>query len=194
MKPRIVVLASGSGSNFQSIINSINASFIDAKIVRLIASRDGIGAIDRAIKADIPFKVINKKHFDTSERFESSLLQELVDAQPDLIVLAGYLVQVPVQVIKTFEGKIINIHPSLLPAYGGKGFYGSNVHTAVIQDRQKESGCTVHVVTEEYDKGPILAQSRVPVFEDDTPESLAARVLAKEHEVLPQTIKQLLNQ
>lgn len=194
MKPRIVVLASGSGSNFQSIINSINAGFIDATIVRLIASRDGIGAIERASTAGIPFTVINKRNFDSNDSFESSLLQELIEARPDLIVLAGYLVQIPVRVIRNFEGKIINIHPSLLPAYGGKGFYGSKVHAAVIQDKQKESGCTVHLVTEEYDEGPILAQSSVPVLDDDTPESLAARVLKKEHEILPQIIKQLLNQ
>ncbi len=194
MKPRIVVLASGSGSNFQSIINSINAKIIDASIVRLIASRDGIGAIDKAIKAGIPFAVINKKTFDSTEHFESVLLRELTDAQPDLIVLAGYLVQVPVPIIRAFEGKIINIHPSLLPAYGGKGYYGLKVHSAVIQDKQKESGCTVHMVTEEYDEGPILAQSKVPVLDEDTPESLAARVLAKEHEILPITIKHLLNQ
>ncbi|HAC16729.1 MAG TPA: phosphoribosylglycinamide formyltransferase [Bacteroidetes bacterium] len=192
MKPKLVVLASGSGSNFQSIIDAINLNQIDAQIVRLIASRNDIGAIEKSIKANIPFSVIRKQSFPNPEQFETTLLNELMQCDPDLIVLAGYLNQIPDQVIKIFQNKIINIHPSLLPLYGGKGFYGIKVHQAVIADQKNESGCTVHWVTSNYDEGPIIAQSRIPVDSKDTAESLASKVLKLEHQLLPKVIKDIL--
>ena len=192
MKPRIVVLASGSGSNFQSIIDAINRNQIDARIVRLIASRNDIGALERAKTANIPFSVIRKQSFPSPEEFESALLNEITQSNPDLIVLAGYLNQIPDKVIKQFQDRIINIHPSLLPQYGGKGFYGIKVHQAVIADQKTESGCTVHWVTSNYDEGPIIAQSRVQVEKNDTAETLASKVLKQEHQLLPKVIKEIL--
>lgn len=192
MKARIVVLASGSGSNFQAVLNAIDRGEVDAEVVRLIASRPAIGAIEKAENANIPSVVVQRKHFDSPESYENALLDELSSAKPDLIVLAGFLVQIPVLIIRAFENKIINIHPSLLPDFGGKGFYGIKVHEAVIKAGKRESGCTVHMVTENYDEGPILAQSKVPVLPSDTAESLAKRVLDAEHKLLPKTIQTIL--
>lgn len=193
MTPKIAVFASGSGSNFQAIIDAIASGNLDAQICGLIASKNNIGAIDKATKASIPHEVIRKADF-SDEGFAGCLLDILKKWQPDLVVLAGYLVKVPELVIKTYPGKIINIHPSLLPDYGGKGFYGLNVHQAVINDNRTESGCTVHIVTEQFDEGPILAQRKVSVLENDTPESLAARILIEEHQLLPETIRKILTQ
>ena len=192
MKARIVVLASGSGSNFQAILQAIDRGEVDAEVVRLIASRPSIGAIEKAASAGISSSVVQRRQFASVEDFEKTLSDEISALKPDLIVLAGYLVQVPVAVIRAFENKIINIHPSLLPDFGGKGYYGIKVHEAVIEAGRTESGCTVHLVTENYDEGPVLAQSRVPVLPNDTPESLAARVLTEEHKLLPKTIQSIL--
>lgn len=189
MKKRIVVLASGSGSNFQSIIDSIKSGFLGAEVARLIVNRDNIGAIVRAQKEGIPVDIITQNPLID---FDKRLLKSLDNANPDLIVLAGFLVKLPHLVIDSYRGKIINIHPSLLPKYGGKGFYGMKVHNAVIADQQIISGCTIHLVTEEFDEGPILAQRTVPVHENDTAEELAKRVLLAEHQLLPETIKYLL--
>lgn len=187
-----MVLASGSGSNLQALIDATISGKLDANITGFIASKPGIGAISRAEKAGIPSCVINRTSFETENEFANSLLTAFRDLRADYIILAGYLIKIPVNVIQKWESRIINIHPSLLPDYGGKGFYGLNVHRAVIRDKQKLSGCTVHIVNEEFDKGPILAQSTVSVLENDTPESLAARVLEQEHILLPQTIQQLI--
>lgn len=112
----------------------------------------------------------------------------------DLIVLAGYLLKIPEQIIREYRKRIINIHPSLLPKYGGKGFYGKRVHRAVLKSGDSETGCTVHYVSEEYDEGPIIAQTRVPVRESDDPDTLAARVLEQEHKLLPAVIATLVKQ
>jgi phosphoribosylglycinamide formyltransferase-1 len=189
LKNKIVVLASGSGTNFQSIIDSIESGYLDAEVTRLIVNKENIGAIERAKKFGIQVDVIPQKSIRSESDFDVRLLHSIKNSDPDLIVLAGFLIKIPEIVIKEFKGKIINIHPSLLPKYGGKGFYGMNVHRAVISDRQTTSGCTVHVVTEEFDEGPILAQRTVPVFENDTPEELAKRILKEEHQLLPKTIK-----
>ncbi len=180
MIPRIAVFASGSGSNFQAILDAISSGSLVATVCALVASKPGIGAIVKAEKANIPvFIGDTQKAIDLTE--------------PDLIVLAGYLKQVPIEIIAPFEGRIVNIHPALLPKYGGHGMYGRHVHEAVLKAGETESGCTVHQVTEKYDEGPILAQSKVPVLPTDTPESLAARVLEQEHILYPSTIQQLLH-
>lgn len=192
MKPSIVVLASGSGSNFQAILNAIDQGEVNARVVRLVASRPGIGAISKAESAGITTSVVQKSSFGSSQEFETALLDTIQSAKPDLIVLAGYLVQIPVAVIKAYSGRIINIHPSLLPDFGGKGYYGLKVHEAVVNSGRTVSGCTVHLVTENYDEGPILAQSTVSVDPTDTAETLAAKVLEQEHKLLPKTIQSLL--
>lgn len=187
----IVVFASGSGSNFQAIIDSIGKGEIKAQISGLIASRPGIGAIDRAISHNIPHYVLSDEGSDTS--FSEVLISKLNEWNPDLIVLAGFLKKVPDEVIEAYRNKIINIHPSLLPKFGGKGFYGMNVHKAVVDAGETESGCTVHFVNEHYDKGDIIRQKSVTVSDDDTPETLAQKVLKEEHKLLPNVIAEILN-
>lgn len=185
----IVVFASGSGTNFQSIIDAVQRGELSARISGLIANKAGIGAIERAEKHDIPVTVINPEDPGSDEGFEKDLLKQLEAWNTDLIVLAGYLKKIPASVINRYSNRILNIHPSLLPKYGGKGFYGSNVHEAVLAAGETESGCTVHIVTEEFDEGPVLAQTKVPVLKGDTPEDLAKRILKEEHKLYPETIQ-----
>lgn len=188
-----MVLASGSGSNFQAILNAIDSGSLDAYVSRLIVSKSGIGATTIAQKAGIPVSPLSARICGSPGEFEKQLTSALVDENPALIVLAGWLIKIPVGVIQRFEGKIINIHPSLLPDYGGQGFYGIRVHQAVISDRRTISGCSIHLVTEEFDEGPVIARKQVPVYETDTAETLAARVLEQEHQLLPATIQKLLH-
>lgn len=186
----LVVLASGTGSNFQAIIDSVGRGDIQANISGLIASRPGIGAIEKAKSNQIPVYVLPSSD---ESAYEQALLTKLNEWHPDLIVLAGYLKKIPARVIDRYRDKIINIHPSLLPKFGGKGFYGTRVHKAVIEAGESRSGCTVHFVNEYYDKGDIIRQIEVPVFENDTPERLAKRVLEKEHQLLPAVIAEIIN-
>ena len=184
----LVVFASGSGSNFQSIIDAVSDGKLNARITGLIANKYNIGAISKAEAHDIPVRVLSDIDFDLYSDYEKVLLTQLRSWKADLIILAGYLRKIPGSLIKEYEDKILNIHPSLLPKYGGKGFYGIKVHKAVIEAGDMESGCTIHIVSEEYDKGPILAQQKVSVSPDDTPEDLAARVLEQEHLLYPKII------
>lgn len=188
---KIVFFASGSGTNFQSVIDAIDSGQIDAEITGLITNKSQIGAIRRAEKHSIPVRVINQ---ESASEYTEELLEALSDFSPDLIVLAGYLKKIPEEVIDRYSGKIINIHPSLLPKYGGKGFFGMNVHRAVIEGGERYSGCTVHYVDDIYDNGSIITQQTVSVEPDDTPESLARKILKEEHDLLPKTIKKLLTQ
>lgn len=186
----LVFFASGSGTNFQSVIDAIESGQIEAQITGLVTNRPEAGAIKRAQKHGIPTFVIDSNASD----FEQKLLDLLSELNPDLIVLAGYLKKIPTVIINTYSGRIINIHPSLLPKYGGKGYYGMNVHRAVIENEEDVSGCTVHFVDEIYDNGQIIKQIEVPVSSTDTPESLAEKILRREHELLPNTIHKLLTQ
>lgn len=184
----LVFFASGSGTNFQSVIDAVESGHLKTRITGLITNRSDAGAIERAKTHHIPTYVIDPGSPDS----ESHLLELLSTLDPDLIVLAGYLKKIPTQVIKDYSGRIINIHPSLLPKYGGKGYYGMNVHRAVIENHEKVSGCTVHFVDEIYDNGQIIEQTEVPVDQNDTPESLAKKILQHEHKLLPKTIQKLL--
>lgn len=188
----IVVFASGSGTNFQALIDAVESGEIDARIRGLLASKPGIGALDRARKHDIDTRVLAPADFESAGTYVRRMLEILGEWDPDLIVLAGYMLKVPPPVIERYPRKIINIHPALLPKYGGKGYFGINVHKAVLEGGETESGCTVHYVTEEYDAGPIIAQTKVPVRESDDPETLAERVLEQEHRLLPDVVAQLL--
>ena len=191
---KVVVFASGSGTNFQAIIDAIDQKSIQAEIAGLITNNPDAISIDRARKNGIPVKILRSVDYDDYQAYTIDLLNQLDAWKPDLIVLAGYLKKIPIQIIRRYENRIINIHPALLPKYGGKGFYGIKVHRAVIAAGEKESGCTVHIVTEEYDRGPILGQIKVPVEKDDSPETLQQRILIQEHRLLPQVINQLLTQ
>lgn len=190
---KIVVFASGSGSNFQAIIDAINTGQIRAEISGLIAGKPGIKAIERANDAGIPVAIFQPSAFPSVSEFSDALLKQLREWNPQLIVLAGFLQKIPADVIHEYAGSIINIHPALLPQFGGKGFYGLAVHKAVLEAGEEKSGCTIHLVTENYDEGPFLDRAEVDVLPDDTPESLAARVLEQEHRLLPEVIAKIIN-
>jgi formyltetrahydrofolate-dependent phosphoribosylglycinamide formyltransferase len=185
---RVAVLASGSGSNFQAILDTLHHQpESPVKVVTLVASRPGIRAIDRATSAGVP-SVVLPAPTKGREAAADRLGEALAEARADLIVLAGYLRLIPEEIVRAHWGRMINIHPALLPAFGGEGMYGGRVHEAVIDRGARISGVTVHFVDEAYDRGPIIGQWPVPVFEADTPEALAARVLRVEHVILPAVV------
>jgi len=185
MPSRLAVLASGRGSNLQAIVDHFDnlARERIAKVVLVASNRADSPALIRAATASIDIA-----DFDAADD-GAQLLALLRQFRVDLVVLAGYLKRIPSKVIREYAGRIINIHPALLPAFGGAGMYGARVHEAVIASGAKETGVTVHLVDDDYDRGPIVAQWRVPVEKSDTAESLAARVLNVEHIVYPRTIE-----
>ena len=184
------MFASGGGTDFQSVIDA-NEKEKFCEIAYLIASKDGIGAIDRAKKHGIKTAVFAKKDYPDLEKLYDELTYLLNLNRVDYIVLAGWLKIIPESFIKAFEDRIINIHPSLIPAFCGAGMYGLTVHKAVLEYGAKVSGCTVHFVNEIPDGGAIIAQTAVEVKDGDTPESLQSRILEKEHELLPYCVKKL---
>jgi phosphoribosylglycinamide formyltransferase-1 len=185
MPSRLAVLASGRGSNLQAIIEHFDnlARERVAKVSLVASNRADSPALIRAATASIDIA-----NFDANDD-GSELLALLRKFRIDLVVLAGYLKRIPSKVIREYAGRIINIHPALLPAFGGEGMYGARVHEAVIASGVEETGVTVHLVDDEYDRGPIIAQWRVPVDKSDTAESLAARVLNIEHVVYPRVVE-----
>ena len=186
---KIGVLVSGGGTNFQAIIDGVESGEIpDSKIVKLISSNPKAYAIERAKKHNIDSKVIDKTSYNDNLERTKAIISELKEAKVDLIVLAGYMQVLGADIIKEFQGRIINIHPSLIPKYSGKGFYGKHVHEAVIAAGEKESGATVHFVDEGVDTGEIIIQKKVPVLKEDQSDSLAKRVLEVEHEILVKAI------
>ncbi len=187
---RIAVFASGGGTDFQSVIDA-NEKEKFCEIAYLIASKEGIGAIDRAQKHGIATAVFSKRDYPDTDVLYAELTYLLNFNRIDYIVLAGWLKIIPDSFIKTFKDRIINIHPSLIPAFCGAGFYGLKVHKAVIEYGAKVSGCTVHFVNEIPDGGAIIAQTAVNVEDSDTPESLQARILQEEHKLLPYCVKKL---
>ena len=193
-KKQITVFASGSGSNFKALHQSALKNEIPARITALVTDNADAGALAYARSHRIRNYLLSPSDFPDSESLTLRLEEILKIEAPDLITLAGYLKKIPQRIAGRYYGKIINIHPSLLPKYGGKGCYGMRVHRAVIDNGEKESGCTIHYVTKEYDKGPIIAQSRVPVNSDDTPESLAKKVQQQEHLLYPDVVRRLLSE
>ncbi len=187
---RIAVFASGGGTDFQSVIDANQGEHF-CEISALVASKEGIGAIERAKKHGIKAYVFAKKDYLDLETLYAELTALLNKLQIDYIVLAGWLKIIPQSFIKTFADRIINIHPSLIPAFCGAGYYGLKVHRAVLEYGAKISGCTVHFVNEVPDGGAIIAQTAVKVEDGDTPETLQARILAEEHKLLPYCVKKL---
>ena len=190
-KKRIAVLVSGGGSNLQSIIDNIEQGNLNCEISYVIADRECYG-LERAEKHGIKNVLLDRKVLKEKLSDEISSVLENDDEKTDYIVLAGYLSILSPEFIKKWSRKIINIHPSLLPKFGGKGMYGMNVHRAVIEAKETESGCTIHFVDTGVDTGEIILQIKVPVLTDDTPEVLQKRVLEKEHVLLIEGIKKLL--
>ena len=179
---RVAVLVSGGGTNLQALLDALHDSPL-ARVARVISSRADAGALARARRASVPTAVLR----DPSDPAE--LLAALGDAQ--LVVLAGYLKLVPAAVVSRFRGRMINIHPALLPDFGGPGMYGQHVHEAVLASGATESGATVHIVDEVFDRGKIIAQEKVRIEPGDTPDTLAARVLEAEHRLLTRVVLEL---
>ncbi|MHB0939148.1 MAG: phosphoribosylglycinamide formyltransferase [Armatimonadota bacterium] len=186
---RIGVLASGGGSNMQAVMDAINAGRINGRIVLVIGDRPTAFALERARGAGIETAVISPKNFPTRVEFSQALADRLREAEVGLVVLAGFMFITTAELTDAFAGRMINIHPALIPAFCGKGFYGHHVHEAVLAYGVKVSGCTVHFVELDADAGPIILQRVVPVQEDDTPETLAARVLVEEHKAMPEAVR-----
>jgi formyltetrahydrofolate-dependent phosphoribosylglycinamide formyltransferase len=189
---RAAVFASGSGSNFQALVEAErgDGAVHPWRTTLLVSDREGAGALERARELGVPSRVIpvSKR---PSEEVSAETLGALDDAGVEVIFLAGYLRLVPAKVVERYHHRILNIHPALLPAFGGKGMWGRHVHEAVLEAGCRVSGPTVHLVDEVYDRGVILAQWPVPVLEGDTPESLAARVLETEHRLYPRAAAHL---
>jgi phosphoribosylglycinamide formyltransferase-1 len=183
---RIAVLVSGGGSNLGAIIESIEKGVLNCSIEAVISDKDSAYALTRAREKNIPAFVVSKKEFGAES---SNRILELIKGKVDLIVLAGYLSILNGEILRQFKNKIINIHPSLIPAFSGAGMYGIKVHEAVIKKGVRYSGCTVHFVNEEVDGGEILLQEAVQVLQEDDAATLQKRVLEKEHEILPKAIK-----
>jgi phosphoribosylglycinamide formyltransferase-1 len=181
----LAVFASGRGSNFQAILRAIDDGSLPVRVPLVLSNRSDAGVLDIARTRNIPAIHCSQNMFATEDAFAAQMLALLREHRCEAIALAGYMKKIPRAVIEEFRRKILNIHPALLPSFGGAGMYGHFVHEAVIASGAKISGATVHVVDEEYDRGPILIQRTVPVTIDDTPETLAARVLSVEHEIYP---------
>ncbi|MBO4457727.1 MAG: phosphoribosylglycinamide formyltransferase [Butyrivibrio sp.] len=192
---KIAVMVSGGGTNLQAIIDGIaNGSITNTEISLVYSNNPNAYAIERAKKAGIPYAVKSPKEFGSREEFNEALLKILQDAEPDLIVLAGCLVVIPECVVKAFPNKIINIHPSLIPAFCGTGFYGLKVHEKVLERGVRVSGATVHFVDEGTDTGPIILQKPVMIRQDDTPEVLQKRIMEQaEWKIMPMAIDLIAN-
>jgi len=186
---KIAVFVSGGGTNFIAIHRQIIQGNILGKIVMVFSNNPNCGAIKFAEENSIPIFIINAARYPNAHTRDEFLLETCLKAEIDLICLAGFMKMLPQNIVKQYEYRILNIHPGLLPEFGGKGFYGTRVHEAVINTGKRESGATVHFVDEIYDHGPIILQKKVKVMETDTPESLAARVLKLEHELFPEVVK-----
>ena len=189
---RLAVLASGGGSNLQALIDRFHRdpATASARVELVVGSRAGIGALARAEREGVPHTALDAREIG-ADAFRDRLLDALDEHAIDLVVLAGWLTLLPAEVVARYTGRMINVHPALLPAFGGHGMYGMRVHRAVLAAGVRVSGATVHLVDERYDEGAILAQWPVPVLPDDTAETLAARVLAVEHRILPLTVAAL---
>ncbi len=187
---KIAVLVSGGGTNLQAIIDRIaDGTVQNARIVRVISNNPGVYALERAAKAGIPAEVLSPKAYATREEFHDALLAALKESDADLVVLAGFLVAIPLQVVRAYAGRIINIHPALIPSFCGKGYYGLRVHEAVLARGVKVTGATVHFVDEDLDHGQIILQKAVDIPDGITPQALQKKVMEEaEWVILPKAI------
>jgi len=188
-KLNLAVLTSGGGTNLQAVIDAIEKGELSAEIKIVISNNSKAFALERARKHNIQALHLSHKQFTTSEEFDEKLLSVLKEKQIDMILLAGYMKILSPTIIRAYRNRILNIHPALLPHFGGPGMYGIHVHEAVIKSGVKISGVTVHIVDEVYDHGAIVMQKAVEVKDDDTPETLAERVLKVEHQTYKEAIQ-----
>ena len=189
----IAVFASHSGSDLQAIVDGCKSNKINARVAAVISNNGDSMALQRAQNEHIPAFHLSIKQFENENQLAEKILEALAEYHIDIIFLAGYMRLLHASVLEKYHNRIFNIHPALLPKFGGKGMYGIHVHTAVINAREKETGVTIHRVNAEYDSGEIVAQTTVPVLESDSPETLAARVLEKEHTFLVDVISDIVN-
>ncbi len=191
MKLRLGFLASHGGSNVQAILDACREGRLDAEACVVISNNSDAQVLDRAMAARVPaFHLSSHIHPDQA-RLDEAILATLEKHRVNLIVLAGYMKKLGPKTLARYRGRVLNMHPALLPKFGGQGMYGHHVHDAVLAAGEKESGATVHLADEEYDRGRILAQKKVPVMADDTSESLAARVLVVEHQLYAETLQRI---
>ncbi|MCH7955534.1 MAG: phosphoribosylglycinamide formyltransferase [Candidatus Marinimicrobia bacterium] len=186
---RIAIFASGSGSNAEAIIRASREGRLSSEVGLVISNNVNAGVLKRAKALEVNNSVIDPRSFESEELYITSLFSTLDEHEIDFIALAGYLKLVQPELIDKYRNRITNIHPALLPSFGGKGFYGMKVHEAVIEAGCKVSGVTIHLVNEKYDRGAIIAQRTLRVLDDDSPESLAERVLKIEHEIYPEALQ-----
>lgn len=186
----IAVLVSGGGTNLQALIDAQNrGEIINGRITCVISSKPGVYALERAEKANIPSAVIARSEYPDIRSYTAAITKELLNRKADLVVYAGFMTILDEQIVKAFPGKMMNVHPALIPSFCGKGFYGLHVHEAALEKGVKLTGATVHFVTEECDGGPIILQKVVPVLNGDTPESLQKRVMQEcEWKILPEAV------
>ncbi|GBD35894.1 Phosphoribosylglycinamide formyltransferase [bacterium HR36] len=184
---RLVVLISGTGTTLQNLVERIRQRKLPAEIRLVISSKPEVLGVEKARRAGLAVEIIERRAAASVEAFSQAIFDRCREVEADLVCMAGFLhlVRIP----NDFQNRVMNIHPALLPAFGGKGYYGLRVHQAVLEYGCKVSGCTVHFADNEYDHGPIIVQRVVPVLDDDTPESLAARVFAEECEAYPEAIR-----
>lgn len=187
LKPRIAVLVSGSGTNLAALIKAQKSGVLKSgEIALVISTKPGVGAIEHTKEANIPFAVVDRAKYPSSEAFEAEILRLLLENRIDLIILAGFMQILSADFVAHYHDRIINVHPSLIPAYCGKGFYGRKVHEAVLAAGERTTGATVHMVNEIPDGGQILMQKTVAVLPSDTPEILQKRVMEEaEWQLLP---------
>ncbi len=181
------VLASGGGTNLQTIIDNCQKGAIDAEVGVVISNNSSSGALERARKHGIPALHISRIKLDSDDEVDETILHALADHNVDLVALAGYMKRIGTKVLGAYRNRILNIHPALLPSFGG--MYGRRVHEEVVESGVKVSGVTVHIVDQEYDHGPIVAQRPVPVLDDDSPDDLGERVLNEEHKLYSKVIQ-----
>ena len=188
-KKNIVIFASGNGSNFVNIYECINSGSINANLVLLISNNPKCGAVEFAKNNCIDFKIINDFRYPLEKNKNKEYELVLDCYKTDLILLAGFMKKIPQNIVNIYKNRIMNIHPSLLPDYGGESYYGMRVHNAVINANEKFSGATVHIVDNEYDKGPIIIQEKLSITKFDTAETLSKKVLKIEHAIYPRAVK-----
>jgi formyltetrahydrofolate-dependent phosphoribosylglycinamide formyltransferase len=183
----LVVLISGGGTTLRNLIEQIASGTLDAKILHVISSNADARGVEIAALAGIPTTIIEMQDYPSIDEFSHAIFAICREEETDLVAMGGFLklIRIPAD----FQGRVVNIHPALLPQFGGAGFYGRHVHAAVLASGAKESGCTVHFVDDQYDHGPVILQKRVPVIPGDTPETLAARVFAAECEAYPEALR-----
>jgi len=183
---KIVIFASGSGTNAENIIKHFKSTNT-ATVVSVFTNNPNAKVIERAKNFEIPTEIFSKE-----ELFSGKVLQKILTIAPDLIVLAGFLLKLPESIVESYSNNIINIHPALLPKYGGKGMYGMNVHRAIVENKEKETGITIHFVNENYDEGNIIFQKKVTVLVTDTPEVVAEKIHELEQKYFPSVVEDVL--